>query len=434
MIPEKFVITLSVDRICKTEFFLIGLKSFLNNLHMTKNYLTSLILFCLIFPANAQWMWNKNKLSDIKKVLNSATYTNAYHSLIQDAERAMKNGTYSVTFKDGIPPSGDKHDYVSLSRYVWPDTTKSDGLPYIHKDGQSNPELEKYDRNPLGNMAGAVASLSLAYYYSSEERYAQKAVELLRVWFLNEETKMNPHLTYAQFVPGVNNNKGRPYGLIDTYSFVNMLNSVVLLEQSENYTKKDRDGLKKWFKIFAEWWQTDDQAIAEKNGGNNHGLAYDVQLATYALFTGDTQTALKVINEFPKERLFKQIEPDGTQPQELRRTLAFHYSTYNIQFMVDMFAIAKNQGVELYKATSSDGRTFYKAIDFLIPYLGKDVSEWPYQQISGWSNSLQSLCNELYRISTIDPSRYDYLELYRKYGKQGFSERNRLLYGAINPN
>lgn len=391
------------------------------------------LLLCVTMSVNAQWMWNADKMTEIKSNLNSFTYANSYRTLIDDANRALNRGTYSVTFKERLAPSGDKHDYVSLSRYVWPDPNKKDGLPYITRDGESNPELEKYDRVPLGNMASSVTTLSLAYFYSGEERYAQKAVELLRVWFLDKDTKMNPHLNYAQFVPGVNDNKGRPYGLIDTYSFVDMLNAVKLLEKSKSYTVKDKKGLQSWFGEFTKWWQTAPQAIAEKNGSNNHGLAYDVQLVMYSLFSGDRQTALKAINEFPEVRLFKQIEPDGSQPRELARTLAFHYSAYNLYFMVDMTAIAKNQGVEIYKMKSADGRSLYKAIDFLTPYLGKELAAWPYKQISGWDGALQSLCKELYRVSTIDQSRTDYLELYKTYSKQGLSDRNRLLYGATDP-
>lgn len=397
---------------------------------MRKNYFLLTLFLSLSVCANAQWLWNANKLQEIKKNLNSLTYANAYRTLIQDAENAIQQGTYSVTYKEGLAPSGNKHDYVSLSRYVWADLSKSDGLPYIHKDGQSNPELEKYDRNPLGKMASAVTTLSLAYYYSNDERYAKKAVELLRVWFLNKDTKMNPHLTYAQFVPGVNDNKGRPFGLIDTYSFVDMLNGVKLLEQSKSYTQKDKTELVKWFTTFTKWWQSSDQGKAEKKGLNNHGLAYDVQLVSFSLFTGDTKTAKKIINEFPKERIFTQIEPDGKQPQELRRTLAFHYSQYNIHHMIDMFTIAQNLGIDIHKAESEDGRSFYKAVDFLTPYLGKNVEDWPYQQISGWENKQQDLCDDLYRITLIDPSRQDYLELYNTYSKQDISQRNRLMYGA----
>jgi hypothetical protein len=400
---------------------------------MVKKKITFLFAGVFIFALsiNAQWMWDINALSEIKKELKSPTYTDAYKELIKEAEKALKNGTYSVTFKKGIAPNGDNHEYVSLSRYFWPDSTKKDGLPYISKDGQSNPELEHYDRNPLGDMASSVTTLSLAYYYSGNERYAKKAVELLRVWFLNKATRMNPNLDYAQFIPGVDNNKGRNAGLIDSYSFVNMLNAVKLLEKSKNYTPADREELKKWFADFAVWWQTAKQALSEKNSKNNHGTAYDVQLATYALFAGDNKTALEIINAFPKKRLFPQIESDGSQPQELRRTLAFHYSVYNIQFMIDMCAIAKSQGIDMYNRQSTDGRAVYKAVDFLTPYLGKDLSAWHYQQISGWEEALQFFCNQLYRVTNLDPSRKDYKELYEKYSKQVSTDRNRLLYGVL---
>jgi hypothetical protein len=36
------------------------------------------------------------------------------------------------------------------------------GLPYIRKDGVSNPELEKLDRKPLGIFASVIKNLSMA--------------------------------------------------------------------------------------------------------------------------------------------------------------------------------------------------------------------------------------------------------------------------------
>lgn len=397
---------------------------------MKKNIVFVVILLCFFSEIQGQWLWDVNRMQSIKKELHDNAYKNAYEKLLNEADSVLKGKEYSVTYKEGLAPSGDKHDYVSLSRYVWPDPSKKDGLPYIHRDGESNPELNKYDRNPLGDMSTAVTTLSLAYFFSENEDYAQKAVDLLRVWFLNIETRMNPHLEYAQFIPGVNNNKGRPYGLIDTYSFVEMLNGVKLIENSHAYTEEDKRGLQDWFKEFSDWYGNSEQGRTERSLKNNHAVAYDVQLVTYSLFSGDNDTALTVINQFPENRIFSQIEPDGTQPQELRRTLAFHYSLYNIKHMIDMFAIAKSLGLELYKPESGDGRSFYKAVDFLLPYLGKDVSAWPYQQISGWEDAQQGFCEDLFRIFSIDPSRSDYHEHYIKYYKQDKSARNRLLFGT----
>ena len=81
--------------------------------------------------------------------------------LTKQADKALNAHHLSVMMKDKTPPSGDKHDYLSQARYFWPDPTKPDGKPYISRDGVSNPELDKLDRNRLGEMANNVTTLAL---------------------------------------------------------------------------------------------------------------------------------------------------------------------------------------------------------------------------------------------------------------------------------
>lgn len=115
----------------------------------------------------------------------------------------------------------------------------------------------------------------------------------------------------------------------------------------------------------------------------------------------------------PQKRIFPQIAPDGRQPHELQRTLAFHYSQYNLTHFIDIMLMAKNLRIKLDDITSTDGRNFYKAMDFLASYVGKGLSEWPYQQISGWESSIQNFCKDLYRTAVyLNPARKDYLNLY----------------------
>src|SRR4051794_15482581 len=64
----------------------------------------------------------------------------AIAAIRDDAEQAMKVSTLSVTDKQSTPPSGDKHDYMSLAPYWWPDPKSANGLPYIRRDGERNPE------------------------------------------------------------------------------------------------------------------------------------------------------------------------------------------------------------------------------------------------------------------------------------------------------
>ncbi len=82
----------------------------------------------------------------------------------------------SVMDKTITPPSGDRHDYMSQAPYWWPDPAKSDGKPYVRKDGKRNPEISKItDRDDLGRLGGAVTTLGLAYAYTGRAEYATHA-------------------------------------------------------------------------------------------------------------------------------------------------------------------------------------------------------------------------------------------------------------------
>lgn len=393
-------------------------------------YTTALFLFLMNFGLSAQWLWNKKRMNFVKDRLETAAYNPAYKKLLKQAEEAMLRPVYSVVHKEAIAPSGDKHDYVSLSRYWWPNPATANGLPYVNKDGQSNPELGKYDREVLGNMCADLNTLCLAFFYSADEKYAKKAVLLLRTWFLDSDTRMNPNLDYAQFIPGRDDSKGRPEGLIDSYSFVEMLSSIQLLKTSSSYSTQDDMSLKQWFGEFAHWMQESKQGVAERNAKNNHATAYDAQLMTYLLFSGDEQAGREIIADFPKKRIFAQIEPDGKQPNELWRTLSYHYSQYNLTHMLDVCETARTLGIDLLGKSSGDGRSILKGVDYLTTFLGKSVASWPYKQISGWEAKQQDICRDLIRVLALDPSQKQNRVLYRRYAKEDKTDRLRLLYGA----
>ena len=361
-----------------------------------------LIITCLMLAASsmhAQSIWDKTHLEKVKQSLQSPFYATAYQELKSDAEKLLDVQPVSVMMKEKAPASGNKHDYMSLARYFWPDPAKPDGLPYITRDGESNPELDKYDRNRLGETAGRVTTLALAWYFSGDERYAQKATELIRVWFFNKDTRMNPHLEYAQVAMGHNNNKGRSFGVIDTYSFIEMLDAVQLLEQSKSFTPKDSKQLKAWFGKLLDWLLTSQQGKDEAAATNNHSIAFDAQAISFALYVGNLNVAREIINALPEKRMFKQIEPDGKMPRELRRTRAFHYSQYNLTHIIDIMTMAQKLGIYLDNATSADGRNFYKAMDYMAGYTGKPLAEWLYQEIGDWTETQQNFCKDLYRTA-----------------------------------
>lgn len=357
------------------------------------------VLLLLATNLQAQSIWDATHLANVKQSLQTPFYATAYQELKSEADKLLDVQPLSVMMKEKTPGSGNKHDYMSLARYYWPDPTKPDGLPYISRDGESNPELDKFDRNRLGDTAGRVTTLALAWYFSNDEKYAQKATELLRVWFFNKDTRMNPNLEYAQVIMGRNNNKGRSFGVIDTYSFIEMLDAVQLLEQSESFTKKDSKQLKAWFSKLLDWILTSQQGKDEASAANNHSIAFDAQAIAFALYVGNLNVARDIINALPEQRMFKQIEPDGRMPQELRRTRAFHYSQYNLTHIIDIMTMAQKLGIYLDNSTSADGRNFYKAMDYMAGYTGKSLAEWPYKEIGNWTETQQNFCKDLYRTA-----------------------------------
>ncbi|WP_300703049.1 alginate lyase family protein [Bacteroides sp.] len=388
----------------------------------------TLALLLLTPCTQAQSIWNPTHLANVKQSIHEPFYATAYEGLKAEADKLLDVQPLSVMMKEKTPASGDKHDYMSQARYYWPDPSKPDGLPYISRDGESNPELNKLDRNRLGATANRVTTLALAWYFSGEEKYAQKATELIRTWFFNKDTRMNPNLEYAQMIPGHNGGKGRCYGVLDSYSFVEMLDAVKLLETSKSFTTKDAKELKAWFGKLLNWILTSPQGQEESRQANNHSTAYDAQVIAIALYTGNLKVAREVINSVPAKRIFTQIEPDGSQPQELRRTLAFGYSQYNLTHLLDIFCMAQKIDLKIDDATSADGRNFYKAMDFLAAYVGKDVKDWPYQQISEWDYKQQEFCKDLYRTSLLNPTRKDYLRLAQAHRIIDWADRFNLLY------
>lgn len=398
---------------------------------MRKKVITLFIAcFCLL-AVKAQSVLNIDHLSGVKQNIYMPFYQPAYRLLIQQAEQALSQPALSVTDKLKIPASGSKHDYMSQARYFWPNPAEEDGVPYIRKDGVTNPEvedIESLDRKRLELFTDKVSTLSFAWYFSGDERYAQKAAELIRVWFFDKKTRMNPNLNYAQVVPGQEDDKGRCYGLIDGYLWIDFLDAVQLLEHSKAFTVRDSKMLKAWFAQYLNWMLTSPLGIGASETLNNHAIAYDAQVVAYALYSENDKVALRVLHELPEKRIFTQITAEGKQPEELERTLSFNYSLYNLNHLIDICLMAKKKGVPVDEAVSPAGAGFYRAVDFLAGYLGRKVTEWPYKQISGWEEKQQELCRDLYRIYSFNPSRKDYLQLFRQYARVKPTDRFNLLY------
>ena len=300
--------------------------------------------------------------------------------LRENANEALKREPVSVMEKTLNPPGGDKHDYMSQAPYWWPDPGKPNGLPYVRRDGETNPEIgQLQDHKNLSSLISETYTLALAYYFFGEETYAEHASVLLRTWFLNPQTRMNPNLEFAQGIPG--RNTGRGIGLIETREMYRLVDSIGLLQGSQSWTAEDQKGMEEWCTKFLDWMIHSQHGKDEAAAKNNHGTYYDVQVASLALFTGNQALARSVLQSVGERRIATQIEPDGKQPLELARTKALGYSTMNLAGLFELAILGEDVGVDIWNFHTNDGASLHKALDYLIPFVRGD-QKWHYKQIA----------------------------------------------------
>jgi len=260
----------------------------------------------------------------------------AYTALLRRADRALITPPRSVVHKTTVPPSGDKHDYISMGPYWWPNPDTANGLPYVQRDGQRNPAVagEALDSMRLQAMLADTRDLALAYTFSGDGRYAAQAAVVLRTWFLAPATRMNPNLRFAQAVPGVA--EGRGIGLIDTRDLWWVFDALALIEPArttQQLSATEQSALRQWFVDYAQWLDTSTlgrHAAAERN---NHGMFYDVQMAALWLHTGQLARARQLLADVLTNRFAAQIDSQGRLPLELARTRPFHYHTFTLEAM-----------------------------------------------------------------------------------------------------
>jgi hypothetical protein len=300
-------------------------------------------------------------------------------ALAVEAPAALKIPVSTVVDKQVAPPGGDPHDYVSFARYYWPDPKKPDGLPYVSRDGQHNREqVARGDRHRIGKFCETVDTLAAAWAVNRDEAAARRAGEWLRAWFVTPATRMNPHLEYAQVRLGHNNNHGNPAGMLDSRGFANVIDALRLLDDSPALTAEEKMAVRGWFGQFLDWFTTAKIAVAERHAKNNHGSWYFAQAVPIARYLGRDELARTLCEE--SRALFShQIQPDGSQPEEIRRVDGLGYSRFNLEAQFQVVRQAAGLGLDLWHYTAPNGASLRTALDFIRPY-NAAPEKWPHSQ------------------------------------------------------
>ena len=293
--------------------------------------------------------------------------------VIKAASQYLKEAPITITTSASIRSAGGPHDFFSEGDYWWPDPQNPDA-PYIQRDGMSNPNNFIDHRRYLVRLSVQVPALVAAWKLTKDPRYAKLAVRHLRGWFIDDSTRMNPNLQYAQAIHG--RFTGRGTGIIDTIHLVEVARAIEVLEGSPELTQADIKGIKQWFADYLTWMTTSKNGTDERDAKNNHGTCWVMQVAAFAHLVGNEELMTYCRNRFKTVLVPNQIAVDGRFPEELRRTKPYGYSLFNLEAMAAVCQILSTPADNLWTFALSDGRSIARAVEYMYPYI-KDKKSWP---------------------------------------------------------
>ena len=329
--------------------------------------------------------------------------------VLKAAKQYLTEKPSTITDSSSRRSAGGLHDFFSEADYWWPDP-KNPGGPYIQRDGMSNPDNFVEHRRALMRLSVQVPALVAAWKLTKDKRYAARAAEHLRAWFVNEQTRMNPNLQYAQAIHGITT--GRGTGIIDTIHLVEVARAIDVLKDSSALSMTELGTIIQWFKDYLQWLTTSKNGTDERDAKNNHTTCWVMQVAAFAQLVGDQKLLDFCRERFKTVIVPNQIATNGSFPEELRRTKPYGYELFNLEAMATVCQILSTPQDNLFTFQTADGRGFRRAVEYMAPFIA-DKKSWPLKPdvmyYDQWPMRQASLL-----FAGLAFNRQDYLDVWQK--------------------
>jgi hypothetical protein len=138
----------------------------------------------------------------------------------------------------------------------------------------------------------------------------------------------------------------------------------------------DLAGVRHWFSAYTDWMTTHPYGIGERDAKNNHGTCWVTQVAAFSQLTGNTRLTAYCRGRFQTVLIPDQEAPDGSFPQELRRTKPYGYSLFNLDALAIAAQTLTNREDDLWKWQLPDGRGMARGVAYMYPFI-RDKKKWP---------------------------------------------------------
>lgn len=329
------------------------------------------------------------------------------NTVLARAEWAMQQQPITVTAASSPRSAGGIHDFYSEGDYWWPDPVHPGG-PYVQRDGMTNPDNFVAHRLAMIRFSKIIGALASAYKLTGDKKYARQAMVHLQAWFINEGTRMNPSLNFAQAIQG--RFTGRGIGIIDTIQLLEVSQGTLVMEKA--LSREVVSGTKQWFGAYLDWLMSHPYGKDEMNAQNNHGTCFVMQVAAFAKLSGNEKLTAFCRDRYKTVLLPQQMDPDGSFPRELSRTKPYGYSIFNLDAMTTLCQILSTPADNLWKYETADGKSIRKGIAYLYPFV-KDKSKWPLKpDVMHWEN--WPVAQPFLLLGAVEFKQKDWLETWQK--------------------
>lgn len=289
---------------------------------------------------------------------DESPWSTAYDRALSDAEDAMDVSLASVV-DDGAPQWDDAHRFGATD--------------------------DRHDYSVAIDMTTAARDAALGYWLTGEDRYAERAIDVIYHWCLDPETRMKPDADIA--------NNGTEIELLITIP--KLWYAASFLRGHSYWSEKTGDDLetafRKWVDKFVEslpdpgYFQYNNQwawRIATIASAASYLGQSDRLEQAFCMWRGQCRTAAHGKDKpRPWNQYRKRGDGTGCLKSELSRNDGLNYHMYGMKALTLTAEIARQHGVDLYGFNAptdpGDGPTLKKLFDFMVPYL-KSPSDWEW--------------------------------------------------------
>jgi hypothetical protein len=291
------------------------------------------------------------------------------------------------------------------------------GSPYYRADagyvaGQDGVRDQGSNRNSHERavaLSQACMSLALRWRLGDDSRHADKALDLIHAWCINQSTRMLPTgRVFDSATPG--NRYGGDVGVFG--GFGDLFLAAYLLRDYPGWDLLAHAAVKRWVREMIE----PQRSVMFYNGRemcNNWESARLCYLAKGALLLDDLDLLAEVFERW-RHILPLKMTDEGELPAETERTRSMNYTLFDLRSMLDLAEIGRALNQELYDY-EVNGKGIRKAVDYAAHYL-LHIDQWPHKMIKPVSEEPLERHMAAFELAYRQWGDLRYLEIIAAYG------------------